>query len=150
MNYEHEWRTIQDRFQNGWRLGLDPKDEPHRKLYEATIYWLAKLFMDADWAKIARSKNVYRENVFEHVVKAASSQPNIRRMNDRICEDLGLQSIRIPSSVMDDLETNRRVILRALRLEPIYFCLKAGELAGFLWNERKQGETKNETNGISD
>jgi hypothetical protein len=149
MKYIEEWQKVQLKFRNERPLGLDPKDEPNRELYEHMIYWLGKLYMDADWAKIARSKNVYRDNVFEHVVKASSSQPNVRRVNDRICEDLGLQSIRVPSIVMDFLEMNRRVVLRSLRLEPIYFCLKAGELAGILWDEikkeKKKDEVKNDT-----
>jgi len=117
-------------------LGLDATEAPNRELYQLAIYWLAKIYMRADWAKIARSKNIYRDDVFEHRVKAALSQPNVRRINDKLCEMLGLQSVAIPSAVLDKLETSKRVLLRAMRREVIYFTIKATELAGAMFNDK--------------
>lgn len=142
-NIKEEWVQIQQEFKQTLKLGLDPKDESRRAIFEATIYWCAKLYMHADWKKIARNKNVYREDVFEHVIKAAGSQPNIRRINDRICEDLGLQSVKISSEIFDFLENNRKIVIQFLRKEPVYFSLKAIELADFLFKRIKNGE-KNE------
>jgi len=136
--YENEWNLIQKHFQSDLRLGLDTKDEDKRSCFEAMIYWLAKIYMRTDWAKIAHSKNVFRENVFEHVIKAAGSQPNIRRVNDRLCEDLGLQSLAICTKIFDFLEEHKRVCLQSLRKEPVYFSLKAIELAEFLWKLKKE------------
>lgn len=117
-------------------LGLSPRDEPNRDAYELAIYWLAKVYMRADWAKIARSKNVYREDVFEHKVKAALSQPNIRRVNDKLCQDLGLQSVAVPTKVFDDLERHSKSLLNQMRREVIYFTLKAMELADVMFKEK--------------
>nr|MDO8087994.1 hypothetical protein [Candidatus Sigynarchaeum springense] len=130
---EQEWTDARAMFQGGLRLGLDPKDEPKRVTFEAMIYWLAKVFQAVDWKKIARSKTVRREDVFEHVIKAASTQANVRRVNDRICEDLGLQSIQVPPRILDGLEQGKAIVLRSLRLEPVYFALKAMDLADGLW-----------------
>jgi len=135
-------RTLEDEKANvvNWfasaPLGLDPKEAPNRELYQLAIYWLAKVYMRADWAKIARSKNVYRDDVFEHRVKAALSQPNIRRINDKLCEMLGLQSVAIPSGVLDELEKNKGTLLRSMRREAIYFTLKATELAGAMFKDK--------------
>lgn len=135
-------RTLEDEKTNvkAWfaaaPLGLDPKEAPNHELYELAIYWLAKIYMRADWAKIARSKNIYRDDVFEHRVKAALSQPNIRRINDKLCEMLGLQSVAIPSAVLDELEISKGMLLRAMRREVIYFTLKATELAGAMFKDK--------------
>lgn len=124
----------------GWfvtnQLGLDTAEAPNRELYQLAIYWLAKIYMRADWSKIARSKNVYRDDVFEHRVKAALSQPNIRRINDKLCEMLGLQSVAIPSFVLDELEKDKKTLLRSMRREAIYFTLKATELAGAMFKDK--------------
>lgn len=116
-------------------LGLSPRDEQHRGMFELAIYWLAKIYMRADWNKIARSRNVYREDVFEHRVKAALSQPNVRRINDHLCTMLGLQSVAVPTSVLDTLETNKH-FLNYLRREVIYFTLKAIELADVMFKNK--------------
>ena len=133
---EKEWKQALNYFSDGLALGLDPKDEVNRSTYQKIIYWLAKVYMRADWSKIARSKNVYRENVFEHVIKAGAGQPNIRRVNDRICCDLGLQSLAIPTMILDELEKNKRIVLQALRKEAIYYTLKAMELASLFFSEK--------------
>lgn len=104
-------------------------------MFELAIYWLAKIYMRADWNKIARSRNVYREDVFEHRVKAALSQPNVRRINDHLCTMLGLQSVAVPTSVLDTLETNKH-FLNYLRREVIYFTLKAIELADVMFKNK--------------
>jgi hypothetical protein len=135
-NLQTEWAAIQAQFQTTHKLGLDTRDEPKRAIFEAAIYWLAKIYLRADWRKIARNPNVHRENVFEHVIKAAGAQSNIRRVNDRMCEDLGLQSVEIPTAVFDFLECNKRVTLQSLRKEPVYFSLKAMELADQLIKQR--------------
>jgi hypothetical protein len=139
---EQEWVDTRAAFQASLKLGLDAKDEPKRDTFEAMIYWLAKVFQAADWKKIARSRTVHREDVFEHVIKASSSQANIRRVNDRICEDLGLQSISISPKIIDALEVNKAVVLRSLRLEPVYFALKAMDLADHLWERMKNQGAK--------
>jgi len=117
-------------------LGLDVAEAPNRELYQLAIYWLAKVYMRTDWAKIARSRNVFRDDVFEHRVKAALSQPNMRRINDKLCEMLGLQSIAISSNVLDELERNKGTLLRAMRREVIYFTLKATELAATMFKNK--------------
>lgn len=142
--YLEEWTMIQAKFKTETPLGLDQKDEPKRAIFEAMIYWLAKIYMETRWQKITRSKGIYRENVFEHTVKAGASQKNIRRVNDKICENLGLQRISISSQIFDFLEQHKREALQALRLEPIYFCLKATELAGDLWEFYKTQEEETE------
>lgn len=131
-----ETETINNLFKEDFKLGLDTTDEPNRSVFENIIYWLAKIYMRADWKKIARSKNVYREDVFEHVVKASASQPNIRRVTDKLCEKLGLQSLAISSEILDYLETNRNIALKCIRREPIYFSLKAMELANIMFEQK--------------
>jgi len=133
---KEELENIKNLFENDFRLGLDEEDELHRKIFENIIYWLAKIYMRADWKKIARSKNVYREDVFEHVIKASASQPNIRRVNDKLCEKLGLQSVAISTNILDNLEINKKIVLKCIRREPIYFSLKAIELANLMFEKK--------------
>lgn len=130
VELQHALNLLQDEL----KLGLDPEDEPKRASFELVIYWFARIYMDADWSKIARSKNVYAADVFEHKIKSALSKRNIRQINDALCCALGLQSIRIPAMVLDSLEGDRRRILNNLRKEPIYFSIKAIELAKELLN----------------
>ncbi len=130
-----ELATVQGLFVQELPLGLAPNDAPHRAIFELAIYWLAKIYMRVDWKKIVRSKNVYSDDVFEHRVKAALSQPNIRRVNDRLCEMLGLQSVAVPARVFDELATNTHV-LRYLRREVVYFTIKATELAHILFKRK--------------
>lgn len=134
---KEEFDYVQTQFNSELRLGLDEKDEIHRHTFEIMIYWLSKIYMRADWKKIARSKNVYRENVFEHAIKAASAQPNIRRLNDKLCAELGLQSLMVAPNTLDLLETHKKVVLKALRVEAIYFSLKAIELGEHLYKNKK-------------
>jgi len=116
-------------------IGLSARDEPLREMYNLATYWLAKIYIRADWLKIARSKNVYREDVFDHKVKASLSEPTVRRINEKLCEELGLQSVSVPTSVFDKLETNSRFI-NNLRREVVYITLKAMEIADVIYNEK--------------
>lgn len=129
MDRIEEYKKIKELFKGDLKLSLDKSDEPKRAVYEDLIYWLSRIYRIADWSKIARSKNVYSTDVFQHAVKSASYGQNIRRVNDKICEKLGIQSIPIASRVLDNLEKERAIALTTLKYESIYLALKAMEIS---------------------
>jgi hypothetical protein len=109
-------------------FSLSKEEESYRTVYENLAYGLAILYGNADWKSIARSRNVYALDVFQHKTKVAARKMNIRRVFDKICLLLGLQSIPFSSTIIDHLEDHQLKTLDILRKESIYITRKAYEL----------------------
>jgi hypothetical protein len=79
----------------------------------------------ANWKKIAGKRSKY--DIYAHKIKAASHQQTISTFMEKLCHSLGIQSIRIETSAIRQLESDREAVLRAVRKETIYFMLLALE-----------------------
>ena len=91
-------------------------------LEDHIIYVLLKVYQRADWRRIARGRDPL--DVFQHRVLAASYQPLFTKFLERLCLSLGIQSVRIESSVLDVLRSNERRALEMLRENSIYYVAK--------------------------
>lgn len=52
----------------------------------ALVQFLAAFWRRADWKKIARNQNAW--DIFGHRVQVASTQPNFRRVCEKLCATL--------------------------------------------------------------
>lgn len=91
-------------------------------LEDHIVYVLLKVYQRADWRRIARGRDPL--DVFQHRVLAASYQPSFPKFLERLCLSLGIQSVRIESSVLDVLRANERRALEMLRENSIYYVAK--------------------------
>lgn len=108
---------------------LFPLDEGETiSLYRNTTYLLAKIYWRVDWSKIAKSRKIRSEDVFQHKIKVAGAMSSCPRVVDKLCNLLSLQNVAVHSRVIDDLEKDKKGFLRILREESIYISRKAIEL----------------------
>jgi len=87
---------------------------------------LKTVYDSADWQKIAGKKRS-KYDVFAHKIKAAGHQQTISTFMEKLCHTLGLQSIILPTSVIQQLEDDCDAVMRAVRKETIYYMLLAVE-----------------------
>lgn len=118
-----------------------PLDQGQKvETYQNISYLLAKIYWRADWSKIAKSKKIRAEDVFQHKIKVAGAMQSIPRFVDKLCNLLSLQNVAISSQIIDELEIEQKETKRILREESIYISRKAIELAKLLKEARKKGE----------
>jgi len=118
-----------------------PLDQGEKiETYRNLAYLLAKIYWRADWSKIAKSKKIRAEDVFQHRIKVAGAVQSIPRFVDKLCNLLSLQNVAISSKIIDELEKEQKETKRILREESIYISRKAIELAKLLREARKKGE----------
>lgn len=138
---ELEYKFIHNVFNSKkMNFELNEKDEPFRNIYESITYLLSKVYIRADWHKIAKNINVRAEDVFQHKIKASGNMSDLRRFIDRLCNSLGLQSVEIITDVIDRLGKDEKKTLHIVRRESIYISRKAIELSNILI--KKYTETK--------
>jgi len=94
------------------------------KTIASLVSLLAAVYEEADWKKIAGWKRSSLD-IFQHKVKAASSQPTIPRFTEKLCHSLGLQSVAVDPAVITYLDMVRGQVLKTLRRESIYWVLLA-------------------------
>jgi hypothetical protein len=145
---EQEWKEVRERFFNGpQKLLLNGEDEDKREILEKSIYWLSKIYVKAPWKKICLSKQVTRENVFDHNIRYAGACPTIQKVNDRLCQGLSIQYIAIYPRLLEELDMKRDLILDYLRKSPMYLSLKAMELGDWIFKNiytTNKGENEND------
>lgn len=108
------------------------KDEEAKEIGELTglrpqlvqylVELLATVYGEADWKKITGRRRRALD-VFEHKVKASSSQPTIPQFTEKLCHSLGLQSIEVSPDIITALDKDRGAVLKSLRRESIYWVL---------------------------
>jgi len=87
---------------------------------------LKTVYDSADWEKIAGRKRS-KFDVFAHKIKAAGHQQTISTFMEKLCHTLGLQSIIVPISIIQQLQTECEAVMHAVRKETIYYMLLAIE-----------------------
>lgn len=80
---------------------------------------------NANWKKVAGKRSKY--DIYAHKIKAAGHQQRISTFMEKLCHSLGIQSIRIDVGIIQQLESDRDAVLKAIRKETIYFMLLALE-----------------------
>ncbi len=103
----------------GLLLSLKEETENNLKLLLRTVH------DSANWKKIARARSKY--DIYAHKIKAASHQQNITTFMEKLCHSLGIQSIKIDTAIIRQLEAEREAVLKAVRRETIYYMLLALE-----------------------
>lgn len=87
---------------------------------------LKTVYDNADWHKIAGNKRS-KYDIFAHKIKAAGHQQTVSTFMEKLCHSLGLQSIIIPTSAIQQLQTDCEAVMHAVRKETIYYMLLAIE-----------------------
>ncbi len=119
-----------------------PLDEGERiETYKYMSYVLAKIYLRADWRKIAKSPKIRSEDVFQHKLKVAGVQDSIPKFVGKLCNLLSLQNVSLHSSVIDALELDKKRAFATIRDEnAIYISRKAIELSQLLNQAYKEGK----------
>lgn len=84
----------------------------------ALVQFLASFWRRTDWKKMARHH--YAHDIFEHRVQVASTQPNFRRVAEKLCETLSFQYPPVHPSLIDILDQHPDA-LQSLRREVRYW-----------------------------
>ena len=66
-----------------------------------------------NWKKVAGKRSRY--DIYAHKIKAAAHQQGISTFMEKLCHSLGVQSIRIDTAVIRQLEEDREAVLKAVR-----------------------------------
>jgi len=111
-----------------------PEEEVEKVLEEV----LGSAWIRVDWRKIGRNP----ADVFQHRLRCASCEPTVRRVVEKLCRGLGLQSIPVEPEKIDFLEKHRGEVLEKLREESVYWTLRAQHWAKKRREARKRGEKK--------
>jgi len=101
---------------------------------------LGAVYGRVDWKKVARGR--VSTDVFQHRLRCASCQPTVRRVLEKLCRGLGLQSVPVDPSKIDFLEEHREIVLEKLREESVYWTLRAQQ-----WSHAKKKSSKNKKPG---
>jgi len=117
---------------------LNPNEERYRNTYQLLSYLLSRVYLRTPWNKICRGFVIRREDVFQHKIKAAGNMQNVKRFVDKVCNYLGLQSVEVPTIVIDELIKNEHKTLEIVRKESIYISRKAIELSSLLIKRLKE------------
>jgi hypothetical protein len=72
-----------------------------------------------DWNHFGQRS--YKWDVYAHAIRAASNQESLPKFLDRLCDNLGIQSLQAPTELLQRLRVNQRVVLEALRKETMYW-----------------------------
>jgi len=126
--------------------GPDPPDPPAEKLenkIEATLAEiLGAVYSRVDWKKTARGR--VPTDVFQHRLRCASCQSTVRRVLEKLCRGLGLQSVPVDPEKIDFLEENKDTVLEKLREESVYWTLRAQ-----LWaRQKRKQKTATDKNSV--
>lgn len=94
---------------------------------ERNLKTLIRVVFDAaDWPKICRGGRS-KYDVYAHKLKAAACQNKISMFLEKLCHSLSLQSVRVESKLINQLEKKCEAVLNAVRRETIYYMLSATE-----------------------
>ena len=94
---------------------------------EESLKTLLRVIWDsADWRRIAGPKRS-KYDVYAHKIKAAGHQQSVSTFMEKLCHSLGLQSVRVDTSLIRRLESDCQAVLKAVRKETIYYMLLAVE-----------------------
>lgn len=100
-------------------LSLKGETEKNLKILLRTVH------DGVNWKKVAGKRSKY--DIYAHKIKAAGHQQSISTFMEKLCHSLGIQSIRIDVGTIQQLESDRDAVLKAIRKETIYFMLLALE-----------------------
>ena len=114
--------------------------EIDEKLLDQIADLLSAVYRKVNWR---RMKNRNPHDVFQHRVKFAACKSNVLEFLDKLCQGLGIQSIKYDPDKILNLKEKNREVMYALRHESIYLVVKATALAREYKLARKTQE-KNE------
>lgn len=87
---------------------------------------MLRLFYDAtDWRIIAKRRSKF--DIFSQKIIVASNQENIPRFIDKMLYELSLPCVKMPTEIVEQLDSKRDVVLETLQKEVNYYVGLATE-----------------------
>jgi len=115
--------------------------EIDEKLLDQIADLLSAVYRKVNWRRM-RNKNPH--DVFQHRVKFAACKSNVLEFLDKLCQGLGIQSIKYDPDQILYLNERNKEVMYALRHESIYLVVKATALARE-YKLMKKNQEKQET-----
>ena len=106
------------------------------KLLDQIADLLAAVYRKGRWR---RMRNSNPHDVFQHRIKYAAAKPSVLEFLDKLCQGLGIQSIKYDPEKIEALQQRNDEVLHALRRESVYLVTKATFLAK-KYKEQKEEE----------
>ena len=101
------------------------KDELDEATEHDVVLMLKAVYDRANWKTIGR--NSYPSDVFSHKVKATAYETSIPRFIDKLCYNLGVQSVTVDVEVLKRLEKQCSLVLKCLAKETVYYVILVEE-----------------------
>jgi len=95
-------------------------------LLEEIAEVLSAVYRRVRWHRMGNSNP---HDVFQHRLKYAAYRGTVYECVDKLCQGLGIQSLKVPADRLASLQARAREVLHALRHESIYLVALATEKA---------------------